>query len=368
MSAPIPDHPKIKLDKSGALLLNFGEYGGEVELACFSPSGARLLMVQEVGTAKIWDVKDGKLAGEISPQSPLAGRTGVGPTTFPFRVFIESAALEAKGEVALLGLNDGTAGLFRVSDGSRLSMFHEPSSPPATTWGLIRAVAFSPDGALAVVGFCRQTTGVWRTKDGSLLGIFRGPRADQRYDDKQGPRPHLASSVGISADNRYLFAGYADMSCTIWDLQTSEVIADLLAHTEKAHPTVARPEFVPAKTLPTALLAVAGAFLWHGPTGRFVHTGDGPRGWVTPISLSNNGKWTIVPLRSGVALIDLSGPVQRLVRILPFEGRLRATQITEDFALAVNSAGKVFRWTFPKSFCGCGTEEHFRWAERSFLS
>jgi len=226
-------HPKIKFDEAGTLCLNFGEYGGEIELACFSPCGTRLLTVKEVGVARIWDVESGKQVGGISPQSPLSGRLGVGPTSRPFEVFIESAALDHKGEHALLGLNDGTAGKFRVSDGSRVYLFQEPGSEPDRAWGLIRAVAFSPDGSLGAVGFNKQTLGVWNTNDGSLRRFFHGPRADQAYDVNDGPRPGLVSSVGISADNRYLFAGYADMTGTIWDLQTGEVIADLSAHTDK---------------------------------------------------------------------------------------------------------------------------------------
>jgi hypothetical protein len=31
---------------------------------------------------------------------------------------------------------------------------------------------------------------------------------------------------------------------------------------------------------------------------------------------------------------------------MPFEGRLRATRITKDCALAVNTDGRVFRWKF----------------------
>lgn len=35
-------HPMMNVDESGNLWLNFGEYGQEVELACFSKDGSRL--------------------------------------------------------------------------------------------------------------------------------------------------------------------------------------------------------------------------------------------------------------------------------------------------------------------------------------
>jgi WD40 repeat protein len=189
-----------------------------------------LLTVKEVGIARIWDVESGEPMGEIRPNSPLGGRFGVGPSSSPFQVFIESAALDKKGEYALLGLNDGTAGIFRVSDGTRLSVLHQPGTQPGEAWSLIRAVAFAPDGSLAVVGLSGWTAAVWNTHDGTLRGVFRCPRADQAYDLNDGPRPGLVSSIGISADNRYLFSGYADMTGTIWDLRTGQVVLDLAEH------------------------------------------------------------------------------------------------------------------------------------------
>jgi hypothetical protein len=42
----LPDHPKIQVDDAGSLMLNFGQYGGEIELACFSGDGRRLLTVK----------------------------------------------------------------------------------------------------------------------------------------------------------------------------------------------------------------------------------------------------------------------------------------------------------------------------------
>jgi hypothetical protein len=35
------DHPKIRADAQGSLYLNFGDYGQEVEVACFSADGTR---------------------------------------------------------------------------------------------------------------------------------------------------------------------------------------------------------------------------------------------------------------------------------------------------------------------------------------
>jgi WD40 repeat protein len=268
MNPNLPPHPKFKIDDAGNVWLNFGEYGGEVELACFSFCGTCLLTVKEVGVARIWDVESGKQVGEIRPNSPLVGRLGVGPTTSPFRVFIESAALDHRGEHALLGLNDGTAGVFRASDGARLSLFHAPDSEPGSAFGLIRAVAFSPDGLLAAIGLLEGTVGVWNVRDGTLRSMFRCPRADQPYDLNDGPRPGMVSSIGISADNRYLFAGYANMTGTIWDLQTGQVHLDWSEHADKI-----RALFVEGKR---ARWVTSGGNIWdatHKQAPRKIFTG-----------------------------------------------------------------------------------------------
>ena len=46
------DHPKLKMGPDGSLLLNFGEYGEEVEVAAISGDGRRVLTVREVGVAR----------------------------------------------------------------------------------------------------------------------------------------------------------------------------------------------------------------------------------------------------------------------------------------------------------------------------
>ena len=128
-----PHHPKVKLANDGTLLLNFGEYGQEVEVAAISGDGRRILTVKQVGEAQVWDVDSGAQVGTVSPDSPLVGTSGTAPTTLAFKVFIESAALNPDGSLALLGLNDGTAGVFRVADGTRLSVLHPPDETPATS-------------------------------------------------------------------------------------------------------------------------------------------------------------------------------------------------------------------------------------------
>src|SRR5262249_7850058 len=146
-----------------------------------------------------------------------------------FRVFIEAAALNRDGSIVLLGLNDGTAGTFRVRDGARLATLHPPGEQPATQWSVIRAVAYSPDGAHALVGFSWRAVGVW-SEQGDRLVRFLTARSPARLVRRPFLRDTLVSSVAMSGDGRRVFAGAADMTATIWDAQSGEIVFEAMDH------------------------------------------------------------------------------------------------------------------------------------------
>lgn len=226
-------HPKIYYDSEDrTLYLNFGEYGREIELACFSGDGTRLLTVKDVGVASIWDVASRTLLQEIRPTSSLAGREEASPFGSKFVVFIEAVALNNDGSLALLGLNDGTAGVFSTHDGTRLSTLYPPNTTPAEKWGVVRGVNFSPDGSLALVGFPRRSVGVWRVHDGTLVQFLSGFHAERLFR-QPFVRDTLASTVAASHNNQYVFAGFADMTATLWNMTTQEVVFDAYQHVEK---------------------------------------------------------------------------------------------------------------------------------------
>lgn len=224
-------HPKMKVDEAGNLWLNFGQYGQEVELACFSKDGSRLLTVEEVGVAKIFDTESSKLIGEIRPTSALTG-SDKAPTTSEFEVYIEAAALDSNGKLALLGLNDGTAGVFDVSTGKRLSTLFQKEAPPEH-WELIRAVNYSNDGTMAIVGFYDRTVGVWNTTGEKLIARLCPKNAERYISIDAWGRESLVTSVAASADNRYLFVGSMDFTCNIWDLEKKETVFSAIEYREE---------------------------------------------------------------------------------------------------------------------------------------
>ena len=107
---------------------------------------------------------------------------------------------------------------------------------------------------------------------------------------------------------------------------------------------IIRPESLPNSTLITDddnFQPTAGCYLWRTQVGTFAHVGDGPRGWVTPLTLSADGKFVVLPGVNNAALIDVS-ETQRLNSLLSFEGKLRAACILNNKVLMINSAGGLF--------------------------
>jgi len=59
-------------------------------------------------------------------------------------------------------------------------------------------------------------------------------------------------------------------------------------------PAIDRPTLVPSSSVKDA---TAGAALWRAPGGPYLYSGDGPRGWATPLQLSAGRNHMLVPER-----------------------------------------------------------------------
>jgi WD40 repeat protein len=113
----------------------------------------------------------------------------------------------------------------------RLATLARPGEPPATRWSVLRAVAFSPDGSLALVGFPDGAVGVWGER-GSQMVAWLETVDGSRLIAQPFVRDTQVSSLAISPDHRWLFAGHADTSATIWDVRTRDVVFAARDHAE----------------------------------------------------------------------------------------------------------------------------------------
>lgn len=172
----------------------------------------------------IWETDSRILVGEITPTSPLTGRKrgglGIGST---FEVFIEAVALNRNGDIALLGLNDGTAGLFSVADGTRLFTFTEPNHD-VNHASTIRAVAFSPNEMLVAIGFFHRGVGIWDAQTGELVRFLVHPQHDRYPIAYQGAFSTFITALTFSDDGTHLFARCRDDVAFIWNYVTGELV------------------------------------------------------------------------------------------------------------------------------------------------
>jgi hypothetical protein len=104
---------------------------------------------------------------------------------------------------------------------------------------------------------------------------------------------------------------------------------------------IASPQVIPPASLHKQAAFRLSAHLWRTEYGCFLHQGDGPRGWVEPLSLSARGE-VVVPIEGGAAIVGVvSEPT--VLGATAFEGRLRASRVTDDEVVLVNDEGRVFR-------------------------
>ena len=214
---------KLKLTSNSVLGLSGFEPYKECQFAEFSGDGSRLLTVQESedGIARLWSCESGLQLCTLEPTSALTGRDDLSiAVSESFAVFIESIALDMTGRYALLGLNDGTAGVFDCETGERLSVMHLEEALP-TDYGTVNSVAFSREGSLTLAAFPGGRVGVFDATGGVLLGVLSLPSS---------PRRGKVVSLSVSEDGEYVFAGLSNSEACLWRLRDFSLVSHCIDH------------------------------------------------------------------------------------------------------------------------------------------
>ena len=250
------------------------------------------------------------------------------------------------------GLYDRKAYLCEIASGELLSEFVADQFQ-------ILGVAFGPDSSRFVTK--SNSVSVWEYANGKVsllrrheienhsnkLHVFR----DGRIIVFQSNDVVLLDPIG-SVINRFDFSerfgeviafdetrnemvcGRSFQELEVWDFVAGKRVRQI----QKDFVT---PTTVPSRQLRANHQFVAGAQFWDTDYGNFLHQGDGPRGWVTPLKTSDCGDFVVVPTESRGLVIQLSQ--QRVAGECPFEGRLRASRCSDEFVAMVNSAGQIYR-------------------------
>ena len=186
----------VALTAAGASTRPLPEAGAPLA-AAFSPDGRTVAVGSRDRTARLWDVRSGRLLHE------LIGHTN----------HVSAVAFSPDGSRLATGSLDGSARIWQTTTGTLL----------ATAVGHTNAVAdvvFSPDGEVLATAGRDRTARLWRVRSGQLLGIVAGHDARLR-------------AVRFAADGQTLVTTADDGTVRVWDAGI-EPTPPLLARLEDA--------------------------------------------------------------------------------------------------------------------------------------
>ncbi|RLB49445.1 MAG: hypothetical protein DRJ42_21035, partial [Deltaproteobacteria bacterium] len=228
----------------------------------------------------------------------------------------------------------------------------------------VRQVAFSPDGRLlaslannlvvwdltqdgwsenepALRAPLNRTAGAFRFAGGRLIAVEKGGvhvfRGTEKVLSFEAPIQFQTPWI-VSDDGEHISIGGVQ-AVIRFDLSTGKIDRRIEAD-------IPRPERLPPLSLANQHDIRGGAALWRTGGGRFLHQGDGPRGWLEPVRLSVDG---LVAVRSaaGAAILRVTDDGAAVLGHVPFEGKLRASRFVDGQTLLVNHEGRLFRAPAP---------------------
>ncbi len=177
---------------TGEPMLEPLRHEGPIHDAAFSPTGSHVATCSL--TAKIWDVRTGKLTGSL------------GHSTGVWRV-----AFSPDGKMLL---TVGSDCMIRVWDVASSKLLNTLSAPPSLSYSVVR---YSPDGERILTAAAPGTMQIWNARNGTALTqpiLHRGGIGSAEF----GP------------EGLRILTAYADSSARLWDAATGQPVAAPMEH------------------------------------------------------------------------------------------------------------------------------------------
>jgi WD40 repeat protein len=283
-----------------------------VDEAEFSPDGTRIVIAQDLGCAKIFDVETGSQYLHSFAQNPKLlmanynndgslivttterGVISVWNSTNLERVqqwqlpqAVLTAEFSPDGTRVLATCNDHSARLLNISTG-KVEMKYPHGSE-------MRFAAFSNDGRLVVTGGTDHRARIWSTLKGELIG-------------KALEHEGWVDAGGFSPDGKRLVTGCGDHKARVWDVATGLQISPDLIHND----AVTSAEFSPDGRLILTSSLDGTVRLWSADTFQplspcsVLRYGEK----VTHASFDRDGRRIVASCADGsVRIWDLAGSV-----------------------------------------------------------
>jgi WD40 repeat protein len=240
--------------------------------------------------------------------------------------WVRSLAYSPDGQTLAAGLFDGTARIWRISDGSLVHTFEGHT-------GWVRSIAFSSDGELVVTAADDDTVRVWSVEDGSLqckiehlegirvlalspddhtLAVGLQDSSIKLFDFQDGSPSRTLSghedwvrSLAFSPDGKKLASGAFDATARIWDVASGRLEVTLDGHQSSVLGLAFSPD---GQTLASGSVDTT-VKLWDVKKGRLLQTLVGHTDFVYGVAFSPDGRFVISSAGDNTArLWDVSAP------------------------------------------------------------